>query len=80
MKIKKYVLSFFIILIIVLIILNPKNNMTNLINGLSVWSTCVIPALFPFLFFTKLLLSLEVIWYFWLYLCYEHHVWISFKR
>jgi len=61
MKIKKYVLSFFILLIIILIILNPQNNMTNLFNGLSVWSTCVIPALFPFLFFTKLLLSLEVI-------------------
>lgn len=61
MKTKKYMLSFLVIIVIVFIILNPKNNMQNFLNGLSVWSTCVIPALFPFLFFTKLLLSFEVI-------------------
>lgn len=61
MKVKKYVLSFFVLTLIILTIINPKSNMENFLNGLSVWSTCVVPALFPFLFFTKILTSLEVI-------------------
>ena len=54
-------LSVFIFTIILALIINPKTYMDSTLNGLTVWLTCVVPSLFPFFFFTKLLTKLKLV-------------------
>lgn len=60
-KINKNVILIFIILILLIaIIVNPAVYITSCLNGLVVWATVVLPALLPFMFFTKTLTELGV--------------------
>ncbi len=61
-KIKKsYVfLSFVVVFLMAAIILDPQNSMKSMLDGLLVWLNSVLPALFPFLFLTKLLTNLNM--------------------
>ncbi len=60
---KKYniIFALIVVLLIILFILNPSNNLESCLNGLIVWATSVAPALFPFLIFTKILSELNFI-------------------
>lgn len=58
MKNKKNILSVFIIFIIILLIIDPKQNINACLDGLSLWATSVLPTLLPFFFLTGLLASL----------------------
>lgn len=58
MKKQQYFLSFLIIAFIVLFVIDPKNNIDATLNGIIVWGTSLLPALFPFFFFTKILTEL----------------------
>lgn len=57
---KKILLSIFIIAIIILIILDPKPNIDACLDGILLWSTAVLPTLFPFFFLTTILTELNV--------------------
>lgn len=57
----KIVLSLTICLVVALMIVNPKLCIESVYNGLSVWATCVLPSLLPFMFFTKILTDLNVV-------------------
>ena len=60
-KINKNVILIFIILILLIaIVVNPAVYITSCLNGLVVWVTVVLPALLPFMFFTKTLTELGV--------------------
>ena len=60
-KINKNVILIFIILILLIaIVVNPAVYITSCLNGLVVWATVVLPALLPFMFFTKTLTELGV--------------------
>ena len=54
-------LSTIVIILILLFVSSPEENITACVNGLFVWATSVAPALFPFLIFTKLLSELNFI-------------------
>ena len=54
-------LSIFIVILIFFLIANPQTYMQSTLNGLNVWISSVLPALFPFFFLTKLLTELKVI-------------------
>ncbi|MEG2015072.1 MAG: hypothetical protein RR086_05005, partial [Clostridia bacterium] len=54
------ILSCAIFGILLLLVINPQKYMLSILNGLSLWATSVLPALFPFLIFTKLLTNLGV--------------------
>ena len=58
---KNALLSLFLLFIISLIIIKPNMCISSIYNGLSVWATCVLPSLLPFMFFTKLLTNLDYI-------------------
>lgn len=58
MKKRNIVLSVLVLIAIVLLIINPQNNMNACLTGIQVWATSVLPALFPFFFFTKMLTEL----------------------
>lgn len=57
----KMFFSFLVMLVIVLIILKPNLCIKSIYSGLSVWAKCVLPSLFPFMFFTKILTNLNFI-------------------
>ena len=61
MKNKKNILSIIIICFIILLILDPKNNINACLNGLLLWATAILPSLLPFFFLTSLLASLGFI-------------------
>ena len=60
-NIAKVFISFLVILLIVLIVIQPSLCISSVYNGLSVWAKTVLPSLFPFVFLTKLLSSLNVL-------------------
>ena len=56
---KSYIfLSFVVLLLIFAIAFNPEVYMQSTLNGILVWATAVVPALFPFFFLTKFLTQL----------------------
>ena len=60
-NIAKVFISFLVILLIVLIVIQPSLCISSVYNGLSVWAKTVLPSLFPFVFLTKLLSNLNVL-------------------
>jgi len=58
LKNKKTALSILIMLIIILLIIDPKRNINACFDGLSLWSTAILPTLLPFFFLTGILSSL----------------------
>lgn len=52
---KKNFLTASTCVILILLVINPKLNIDSFFLGVQVWATSILPALFPFLFFTKLL-------------------------
>ena len=52
------ILSCFTLFLIIALMLKPQTYMKSILNGLDIWLTCVVPALFPFFFLTKLLTKL----------------------
>lgn len=56
-----YVLFFIIVFLIGAIVLNPAIYIQSTYNGILLWAQCVLPALFPFLFLTKLLTNLNIV-------------------
>ncbi len=58
MKKRKFLILILLILIFFLV-LNPAQNIDSFFMGISVWATALLPALFPFFFFTKLLAHLH---------------------
>lgn len=57
MKLKKQsiTISIFLLLLIISLVLIPETAITASLNGITVWATNILPALFPFFLFTKLL-------------------------
>ena len=53
------ILIFFICVIIVSILINPVKYIQSALDGLIVWATVIVPAVFPFLFFSLALIELE---------------------
>lgn len=60
-KITNFIISFFIILTIILIVINPKRYIESCHNGLLTWANNILPSLFPFLIFTKILIELNAL-------------------
>lgn len=58
---KQIFASIFVLFLIALIVIMPNLCINSIYNGLSVWAKCVLPSLLPFMFFTKLLTSLQFI-------------------
>mgnify|MGYP006926041318 FL=1 len=58
---KQIFASIFVLFLIALIVIMPSLCINSIYNGLSVWAKCVLPSLLPFMFFTKLLTSLQFI-------------------
>lgn len=56
-----YFLFFIIVFLIGAIILKPATYIQSTYNGILLWAKCVLPALFPFLFLTKILTNLNVV-------------------
>ncbi len=54
-------LSLVIFAIILAFVFNPETYMQSTLNGILIWGTAVLPALFPFFFLTKLLTSLNLV-------------------
>jgi sporulation integral membrane protein YlbJ len=52
------ILIFFICVIIVAILINPAKYSQSTLNGLMVWATIIVPSVFPFLFFSLVLIEL----------------------
>ncbi|NLC17330.1 MAG: hypothetical protein GX756_05565 [Clostridiales bacterium] len=52
------ILIFFICVIIVSILINPVKYIQSALDGLIVWATVIVPAVFPFLFFSLALIEL----------------------
>ena len=53
--------SFFIVFLIICMVLQPNLCIKSIYGGLSVWAKCIVPSLLPFMFFTKLLTSLNFV-------------------
>lgn len=59
---KNYILiSISLVCVLTAFVANPQVYMISFSNGLMVWATILLPSIFPFLFFTKLLTSLGVV-------------------
>ena len=56
---KKRLLIITLLIILVFLVLNPEQNIDAFFLGIQVWATAVLPALFPFFFFTKFLSELN---------------------
>ncbi len=52
---KNAIISIVIIIIIAMIVIKPNLCINSIYSGLAVWAKSVLPSLFPFMFFTKLL-------------------------
>ena len=59
-KSKNIYLSLILIFLLISISINPTSNITAFYNGIKIWATIVVPALFPFFLFTKLLCELNI--------------------
>ena len=57
MNSKKILLTFSLVLFISAVVISPQKYITTTLNGILVWGTAILPALFPFMIFTKLLTS-----------------------
>ena len=57
---KKLILIMIVCILLGAIIINPATYITSCLNGIIVWATVVLPALLPFMFFTKTLTELGV--------------------
>lgn len=53
--------SLVVVFLMIAIALNPKSSMQSMLNGLLIWLNSIVPALFPFLFLTKLLTNLKLV-------------------
>ncbi len=60
-KIRYIGLAVLIVFIMLALVLNPERYMQSVTNGLMVWLYSVLPALFPFFFFSGLLIKLHVV-------------------
>lgn len=56
-----FILSFLVVLILLALAISPEIYLIACSKGILVWATVVLPAIFPFLFFTKLLTDLGII-------------------
>ena len=56
----KFFLIFAILLLLFAIVLNPQTYISACLNGILIWGTIVLPALLPFMFFTKTLTELGI--------------------
>ena len=61
MKNKKDILSVIIIFLIILLIIDPKNNIEACLRGIMLWGKSVLPTLLPFFFLTSLLAHLNFV-------------------
>jgi len=61
MKKTSYFISILILFIILALVISPQTYIVAFSNGVLVWATILLPTIFPFLFFTKLLTDLGVI-------------------
>ncbi|MDD2227220.1 MAG: hypothetical protein PHH71_01375 [Clostridia bacterium] len=61
MKKAHWFLSILIIFIIGALVISPDIYLSACLQGILVWATVVLPAIFPFLFFTKLLTDLGIV-------------------
>lgn len=59
-KIKTVSVAILIVFIISLIVAKPSVCISSVYSGLYIWATSILPSLFPFMFFTKFLTSLDV--------------------
>ncbi len=57
----KIILSFFVAFFLVCMIANPAKFIEQSLDGLSAWTFSVLPSVLPFMFFTKVLSSLDTI-------------------
>ncbi len=55
---KKKFLILILTLVLFFLVIDPANNIDAFLSGIRVWATAVLPALFPFFFFTKFLAEL----------------------
>lgn len=55
------ILSILVFIIIILLVLNPAQYSKSTLEGLNLYVLCVLPGLFPFMFFTKLLTSFGMV-------------------
>ncbi len=53
----EFILSLFLLLIILIIAINPKNYISATFKGISIWAKIILPSLFCFFIFTKLLMQ-----------------------
>ncbi len=60
-KVKYVLLTLLIIFFMVALVLKPDIYMQSVTRGLTVWLTSVLPALFPFFFFSGLLIKMRVV-------------------
>jgi len=56
---KKRLLIISLLIILIFLVVNPEQNIDAFFMGTRVWATAVLPALFPFFFFTKFLSELN---------------------
>ena len=61
MKKSSIFLSLIIIVFIIALVMNPEIYMQSTLQGILVWATAVLPALFPFFFLTKILTQLGLV-------------------
>ena len=61
MKKAKWILSILLLFIIISLAISPNIYIEACENGIIVWATVILPAIFPFLFFTKILTDLGII-------------------
>lgn len=60
-NISRIIISFFVISLIVMIIIQPNICISSVYNGLSVWAKTILPSLFPFVFLTQILTKLNTL-------------------
>jgi len=60
-KSKTYILAFCLVVIMMLLVIKPAVYMQATLSGLTIWLNNVLPALFPFFFFSSLLLKLNIV-------------------
>ena len=60
-SIRKNILPIIFVLITICLVVFSKSNLTATKNGLALWATCVVPALFPFFVITNVLTQTKVV-------------------
>lgn len=61
-KLKVMAVTLLIVFLIAMIVIKPNICISSVYAGLAVWATSILPSLFPFMFLTKFLTSLDVFW------------------